>query len=78
MDSRIARIGNIPGELLVKIVVPDLNIGGDKISYRNISSAKKNVFPRSFQVIVDNSEGTGAVPSGDSLGVLPHPLNPAM
>ena len=49
------------------MVAADLDIGGDEIRNGGIGSPEHEVLPRSFEVIVDDLEGAGAVPTADRL-----------
>ena len=58
---------DLPGQGLEEMIAADLDVGGDEIRNGWIGSPEHEVLPRSFEVIVDDLEGAGAVPTRDRL-----------
>src|SRR5207249_6424898 len=68
-NASVRTVPGSPGELLCKVVSADLDVGGHKIRDRRNSSPEKHVDSRRLQIVVDDLEGTGAIPAHDRLVV---------
>src|SRR6266508_2882599 len=51
------------------VVVAELDVGRDQVLDSGVRAAEDEVLARAFEVVVDDLEGAGAVPTGDGLRV---------
>ena len=69
LRAGIARIALPPRERFEEVVVSDVDVGGHQVADRGIGATEHDVLAGSFQMVVDDLEGTGPVPAHDGLGV---------
>src|SRR5262249_54547395 len=68
-DPRVRGVAHLPLQRLRHLVVAELDVGRDQALDWGVRAAEDEVLPRAFQVVVDDLEGAGAVPTGDGLRV---------
>src|SRR5262245_26066749 len=67
--SGVSGMAFLPRERFINVVQSELDVGRDQVINRRFGSAKHNVLPRAFQVVVDYFERPRSVPSANRLRV---------
>jgi len=69
----ITRISLSPGQRFEEVVLPDLDVGRHQVGNAGVGAAEHDVLAGTFQMVVDDLEGPGAVPAHDGLRVQLRP-----
>src|SRR4030095_9254355 len=69
VPSGITRVIRFPSERLETMVVAKFDVGLNQVLNRWISPAQHEVLARSFQIVIDDLEWPGAIPSSDRLRI---------
>jgi len=69
VDAGVARVARVPRQRLAQPVPPDLDVGRDKVRDRRVGPAEEDVLSRTLDVIVDDLERAGAIPTDDPLRI---------